>query len=314
MSKKNTVRGIILLLITVTIWGTAFVAQSVGTEFVGSFTFTMSRSVLGGLFLIPVIAVIDAGKRSRDTVKADRQAVSAADRAAERRLLIKGGISCGVCFFVAANLQQIALNYTTVGKAGFITAMYIIFVPLFSIALHKKAGVKLWISVVIAVAGLYFLCMTGQYRLELGDLILLLCAIGFAFHILVIDHFADRVDGVKLSCVQFWTAAVLSGIMMLILEEPDWGRIFEAWVPICYTGIMSCGVAYTLQIVAQKDLNPTVASLIMSLESVVAALSGWLLLNQSMSGREILGCILMFAAIIIAQLPERKKNTDIDSE
>ncbi len=308
MSSKNTVRGFILLFITVTIWGTAFVAQSVVTDYMGSFTFNMSRSVLGGLFLIPVIAFIQR-RKSAESGNVQRSAESIK---ADRLMLLKGGVSCGVCFFIASNLQQIGIKYTSVGKAGFITAMYIIFVPLFSIFLHKKAGIKLWISVVMSAVGLYFLSMAGKesFTIEKGDFLLILCAIGFTFHILVIDYFSDKVDGVKLSCAQFWTAAVLGFIMMFIFEDPSWHTILMAWKPICYAGIMSCGVAYTLQILAQKDLKPTVASLIMSLESVIAAIAGWAILGETMSGREIFGCVLMFAAIIIAQLPEKRKTAD----
>ncbi len=312
MSSKNTVRGFILLFITVTIWGTAFVAQSVVTDYMGSFTFNMSRSVLGGLFLLPVIAFIQR-RKSAESGNVQRSAESIK---ADRLMLLKGGVSCGICFFIASNLQQIGIKYTSVGKAGFITAMYIIFVPLFSIFLHKKAGIKLWISVVMSAVGLYFLSMAGKesFTIEKGDLLLILCAIGFTFHILVIDYFSDKVDGVKLSCAQFWTAAVLGLIMMFIFEDPSWHTILMAWKPICYAGIMSCGVAYTLQILAQKDLKPTVASLIMSLESVIAAIAGWAILGETMSGREIFGCVLMFAAIIIAQLPEKRKTADIISK
>ena len=194
--------------------------------------------------------------------------------------------------------------------------MYIIFVPLFSIFLHKKAGIKLWISVVMSAIGLYFLSMAGKesFTVEKGDFLLILCAIGFTFHILVIDYFSEKVDGVKLSCAQFWTAAVLGLIITLIFEDPSWDIIIRAWKPICYAGIMSCGVAYTFQILAQKDLKPTVASLIMSLESVIAAIAGWVILGEIMSGREIFGCALMFAAIIIAQLPEKRKTAYIISK
>lgn len=309
MSNKNTVRGFILLFITVTIWGTAFVAQSVVTDYMGPFTFNMSRSVLGGLFLIPVIAIMQR-KKNGSAEKNDRTPESIK---ADRIMLLKGGVSCGVCFFVASNLQQIGIEYTSVGKAGFITAMYIIFVPLFSIFLHKKAGIKLWISVAMSVVGLYFLSIAGEgsFKIEKGDFLLMLCAVGFTFHILVIDYFSERVDGVKLSCAQFWTASVLGLIMMMIFEDPSWSIIIMAWKPICYAGIMSCGVAYTLQILAQRDLKPTIASLIMSLESVIAAIAGWVILGETMSGREIFGCALMFAAIIIAQLPEKRKTADI---
>ena len=312
MSNKNTVRGFILLFITVTIWGTAFVAQSVVTDYMGPFTFNTSRSVLGGLFLIPVVAIMQR-KKNGSAEKKDRTPESIK---ADRIMLLKGGVSCGVCFFVASNLQQIGIEYTSVGKAGFITAMYIIFVPLFSIFLHKKAGIKLWISVAMSVVGLYFLSIAGEgsFKIEKGDFLLMLCAVGFTFHILVIDYFSERVDGVKLSCAQFWTASVLGLIMMMIFEDPSWSIIIMAWKPICYAGIMSCGVAYTLQILAQRDLKPTIASLIMSLESVIAAIAGWVILGETMSGREIFGCALMFAAVIIAQLPEKRKTSEVVSK
>ena len=307
-SKNGSLRGSVLLFITAFIWGTAFVAQSVSTDFVGPFTFNMARSVLGGAFLIPVILLMGAGRKKKSASCPSGAPEASAE---DRKALWTGGICCGAILFVASNLQQWGLQYTTAGKAGFITALYILLVPIFSIFLHKKAGIRLWISVAIAVVGLYFLCMTESFTIQKGDFIEMLCAVAFTFHILVIDHFSPRVDGVKMSCIQFWVAALLSGIGMLLAEDPDWSMIFAAWFPICYVGIMSSGVAYTLQIVGQKDLNPTVASLIMSLESVIAALSAWVLIHQNMSGREVLGCVLMFAAIILAQLPER---TPVKSE
>lgn len=307
-NKGSSIRGSVLLFITAFIWGTAFVAQSVGTEFVGPFTFNMSRSLLAGVFLIPVIAVMDM--RKKKTLQ-ESQLGSASGEASDknsRKVLLTGGICCGLCLCVASNLQQIGIKYTTVGKAGFITAMYIILVPIFSIFLKKKAGIKLWISVVIAVAGLYFLCMTENMSIKKGDFLVMLCAVMFSLHILVIDYFSPKTDGVKLSCIQFWVVAIISFIMMMIFEKPDMGAVLQAWMPICYAGIMSSGVGYTLQIVGQKDLDPTIASLIMSLESVIAVIAGWALLDQSMGAREILGCILMFIAIILAQLPEKRKN------
>lgn len=302
---KNSLKGSILLFITAFIWGVAFVAQSVGAEFVGPFTFNMSRSVLAGIFLIIVISVKQMIQNKKDGItEAERRAnIDKKDR----KTLITGGICCGLALFAATSLQQMGIQYTTVGKAGFITAMYIIIVPILSLFLKKKAGIKLWISVVIAVAGLYFLCMTESLSLSKGDSIVLMCAVMFSFHILIIDHFSPKTDGVKMSCIQFWIVAVLSFIAMIIFEKPDLASIMSAWLPIAYAGIMSSGVAYTLQIVGQKDLNPTVASLIMSLESVISVLAGWALLDQTMGMREIFGCVLMFIAIILAQLPEKKK-------
>lgn len=315
--KSSSLKGSLLLFLTAFIWGVAFVAQSVGSEYIGPFTFNMSRSVLGGTFLLPVIAVMQRlrkedsgdGLQSEADMTAGEGALTPAEKKRkERKTLITGGVACGSILFVSSNLQQIGIQYTTVGKAGFITAMYIILVPIFSIFLHKKAGVKLWISVVIAVAGLYLLCMTEDFSVAKGDVIVFLCAIAFSFHILTVSHFSPKTDGVKMSCIQFWTAAILSGICMFLFEEPSLSAILAAWLPVCYAGVLSSGVAYTLQIVGQKDMNPTVASLIMSLESVIAVIAGWILLDQTMGTREISGCILMFIAIILAQLPDRKEK------
>ena len=200
------------------------------------------------------------------------------------------------------------MQYTTVGKAGFITAMYIVIVPILGLFFHKKVGVKLWISVVVAMFGLYLLCISGSLQLQKGDLLVLLCALAFSGHIMVIDHFSPKVDGVQMSCIQFFVASLFSMVCMLGAEGvPAAGDVFQSWAPILYAGILSSGVGYTLQIVGQKGVNPTIASLILSLESVMSVLAGWLFLHQGMSGREILGCVLMFVAIILAQLPERKK-------
>ena len=222
--------------------------------------------------------------------------------------MIIGGICCGIALFVASTFQQFGVKYTTVGKAGFITAMYIILVPILGIFLKKKVGIRIWISVLIAVAGLYLLCMTEGFRLEMGDALVLICALCFSIHILVIDHFSPLVDGVRLSCVQFVVAGTLGCLCMFLFENPDITLILQAWKPILYAGAMSSGVAYTLQIVGQKGMNPTVASLIMSLESVISAIAGFILLKQSMSLREVMGCVIMFVAIILAQLPEKSKN------
>ena len=235
-------------------------------------------------------------------------AVSAEDAKKERKTLLAGGVSCGALLFVASNLQQIGIQYTTVGKAGFITAMYIVLVPILGIFWKKKVGGRVWIAVLLAVAGLYLLCMTGGLTLQKGDLLVLACALAFSFHILVIDYFSPKVDGVKMSCIQFLVCGLLSGVCMLLFEKPDLGAILMAWMPILYAGVLSSGVAYTLQIVGQKGMNPTVASLILSLESVVSVIAGWAILNQQLSGRELAGCGLMFCAIILAQLPERSRK------
>lgn len=293
---RFVLRQSLLLFLTATIWGVAFVAQSVGMDYVEPFTFNAVRNMIGAIVLLPCIGLLNRLNGKDNGAAGEPQ----------KKTLIIGGISCGVLLFVASNLQQFGIQYTTVGKAGFITAMYIVLVPVFGIFLHKKAGLKIWAAVALAVAGLYLLCMTdGSFSLQMGDLLVLACAVAFSFHILVIDYFSPKVDGVKLSCIQFFTCAVLSAIGMLLFEEPKLSQILAAWVPILYAGVMSCGVAYTLQIIGQKGMNPTVASLILSLESVVSLLAGWVILGQKLSNRELAGCALAFAAIILVQLPSK---------
>lgn len=297
-----------LLLLTAAIWGVAFVAQSVGMDYVGPFTFNTVRSLLGGIVLIPCIVLlkrINVG--SKDTAGAAEHA--SGYPAGQRKVLLTGGVACGVLLCIASNLQQFGIMYTSVGKSGFITAMYIVLVPVLGIFLKKKAGIKIWCSVAIAVGGLYLLCMTDSgFSIQKGDLLLLLGAVIFSFHILTIDYFSPKVDGVKMSCIQFFTCGILSMVCMFLFEQPQIGAILQAWMPIVYAGVLSCGVAYTLQIVGQKGMNPTVASLILSMESVISVIAGWLILHQKLSGRELLGCVLMFAAIILVQLPERERN------
>ncbi len=304
---KYTLRQSMLLLLTAAIWGVAFVAQSVGMDYVGPFTFNTVRSLLGGIVLIPCIVLlkrINVG--SKDTAGAAEHA--SGDPAGQRKVLLTGGVACGVLLCIASNLQQFGIMYTSVGKSGFITAMYIVLVPVLGIFLKKKAGIKIWCSVAIAVGGLYLLCMTGSgFSIQKGDLLLLLGAVMFSFHILTIDYFSPKVDGVKMSCIQFFTCGILSMVCMFLFEQPQIGAILQAWIPIVYAGVLSCGVAYTLQIVGQKGMNPTVASLILSMESVISVIAGWLILHQKLSGRELLGCVLMFVAIILVQLPERKR-------
>ena len=306
----------LMLFLTAVIWGIAFVAQSVGMEYVGAFTFNSTRCIIGGFVLIPCIFLLD---RLKGRKKGEETSASGgmAEGKKEWRILLIGGICCGVALFVASNLQQFGIQYTSVGKAGFITAMYIVLVPVMGIFLKKTIGMNIWISVILAVAGLYLLCITEGFSIGRGDILVLLCALVFSIHILVIDYFSPKVDGVKMSCIQFFVCGILSGIGMLIWETPTLHAIMQAWVPILYAGVMSCGVAYTLQILGQKGMNPTVASLILSLESVVSVIAGWLLLGQNLSMRELLGCVLMFAAIVLAQLPQRKNilmnmRTDMD--
>ena len=297
---RFVIRQSLLLLLTATIWGVAFVSQSVGMDYVGPFTFNAARSLIGAAVLVPCIALLKK-------IQKKDEGPEEVHKKEDKRTLLRGGICCGVILAVASSFQQFGLLYTTVGKAGFITAMYIILVPLLGIFAGKKVGLRIGVSVVIAVAGLYLLCMTESLRLEAGDILVLLCAVVFSFHIMVIDHFSPLVDGVKMSCIQFLTCGILCGICMFLFEAPKLSMILAAWKPVLYAGVMSCGVAYTLQIVGQKGMNPTVASLIMSLESVISVLAGFVLLHEVLSRRELFGCVLMFAAIILAQLPERKR-------
>lgn len=291
-----------MLLLAAFIWGCAFVAQSVGMEYVGPFTFNSVRNFLGSAVLVPVIFLMDSLKKksgmSQEEFRRQR---------GDTKTLVIGGVCCGTALAVASSLQQFGIMFTSVGKAGFITAMYIVLVPIFSVFLGKKLRPLIVGCVGLAVAGLYFLCMSGELRLGLGDLFVLLCACVFTVHILVIDHFSPMADGVRLSAIQFLTAGILCAVPMLVFEKPDLASILSAWMPILYAGIMSSGVAYTLQILGQKGADPTVASLLLSLESVFSVLAGWVLLGQSLSGKELFGCVLMFAAIILAQMPERKK-------
>lgn len=281
------------LLLAAFVWGVAFVAQSVGMDYVEPFTFNGIRCLIGSLVLLPCIFFFDRFKTSeeKEVVKNSR------------KTLWIGGILCGAILFVATNAQQIGIQYTSAGKAGFITALYIVFVPIIGIFLKKKCSWNVWVSVVIAVIGFYLLCVKDGLSLSKGDLWVLVCALVFPFHIWTVNHFAPMVDGVRLSCIQFLVCGILSGICMFFTETPDIGNILQAWMPLLYAGVLSCGLGYTLQIVGQKDFNPTIASLLMSFESVFSVLAGWVLLGQALSTREIFGCVLIFAGVILAQIP-----------
>lgn len=298
---KQQIKSSLILLLTATIWGVAFVAQSVGMEYIGPFTFNAIRCVLGGLVLIPVILVL---KKKKDTGAENQEKE-------DKKTLWAGGIACGVILCIASNLQQFGIMEASVGKSGFFTALYIVMIPVIGIFIGKRPGIKLWFCVALAVVGMYLLCMKdGSFTIERADIMLLLCALVFSFHILVVDYFSPKVDGVKMSCIQFFVCGVLSAVGMLFTETPDISNIQAAWLPLLYAGLLSCGVGYTLQIVGQKGINPVIASLIMSLESVISALAGWVILGQVLSPKEILGCVLMFVAIIITQIPIGNKKTD----
>ena len=298
----NKTKNTFLLLLTAFIWGVAFVAQSVGMDYVGPLTFNASRFIIGAIFLIPCIAFLDKLKEKEN--QAACKNIPAVPQ--NKKVLITGGICCGIAIAAASTLQQYGIAYTTVGKAGFITALYIVIVPILGIFLKRKPRLIIWFSVLLALVGLYFLCMTDSLSFSKGDTLVLLCAFVFSLHIMIIDHFSPMVDGVRMSCIQFAVAGVLCGIPALIFEHPTFSSLIAAWAPILYAGILSCGVAYTLQIVAQKNYDPTVASLLLSLESVFSVLAGWVILHQALSPREIFGCVLVFIAIILVQLPTPK--------
>jgi len=287
------------LLLTAFIWGVAFVAQSVGMDYIGPFTFNCVRSVIGGMVLIPPVLIM--GRKNR----ADKKAEEAKEY---KKNTVIGGICCGICLCAASCFQQFGIMHTTVGKAGFITALYIIIVPILGIFMKKRVASVVWLSSALAVIGFYLLSISGQVSINKGDILVLICAVLFSVHILVIDYFSPKGDGVTISCIQFITCGIVCGILMFIFENPRIGDILSAYIPILYAGVMSCGVAYTLQIVGQKNMDPTVASLILSLESVFSALAGWMLLGQGLSRKELIGCSLVFVAVLLAQMPQKEKD------
>lgn len=301
--KTEQLKRSLMLMLTALIWGVAFVAQSVGVEHVGPFTFNSVRSLIGGLVLLPCIPLLDKMKKQpQEELRATLKS--------QRKDLMIGGVLCGIVLTAASSLQQIGIQYTTAGKAGFITALYIIIVPLIGIFMKKRPSFLVWIGVALAAVGMYLLCITEGFSIAYGDMMVIISSFCFALHIIVIDYFSPRVDGVRLSMIQFFVCAFLCAFPMFAVEYPTVSSIMTAWLPILYAGALSCGVAYTLQIIGQKNMNPTVASLILSLESVFSALAGWLILGQALSGRELTGCSLVFCAILLAQLPAPGKKKE----
>lgn len=297
---SKSLRGSLLLLLAAAVWGAAFVAQRVGMDNIGPLWFNGLRMLLAGTVLLPVIRI------------ADRKRGAEKPRTGDRKTLWKAGTVCGLFLFIASNLQQIGLVETTAGKAGFITALYVVLVPVSTWLLFRKnPGPVIWISVALAVTGLYLLCVpSGEQELNRGDLAVLGCAVCYTGHILTVDRFSPRVDGIRLSCIQFFVCSVLSCAVALFRETLTGEMLKEALIPMLYAGVLSGGVGFTLQIIAQKDTNPTVASLVMCLESVFALISGALILGERLTARENLGCAVMFAAVILAQLSPllRKKK------
>lgn len=299
---NQKLKGNLLLLLTAFVWGVSFVFQSKGVETMPPIAFNGIRSILGGLVLLPVIYFLDKGKRARG------------ENTSITKTLIIAGIWCGVFLCVASTLQTIGMVYTSPGKAGFITALYMVIVPIIGLFMGKKPRFIILVSVLIAVAGLYLMCISGSLSLNFGDVLIFLCAFVFAGHILVIDHFSPKVDGVKLACMQFFVCGILDLLISPFTGVPTLSQISGCLIELAYSGIMSCGVAYTLQIVGQKYTDPTSASILMSLESVFATLAtvilvalGWNLTGGALTSREIWGCVLMFIAILLVQLPEKNR-------
>ena len=302
--KHNQVRQVVFPILAAFIWGTAFVAQDLCADSIGTFAFNATRYFIAVLALLVVIAVSDKAK------KKNRPTPTAEEKKAANKQLWLGGLCCGVALAIASNFQQAGLVAgTDAGKAGFITALYVVLVPVFGLFFKRKVSLPVWIAVVCSVVALYLLCIKGDFSLAAGDLLILVCAVCFAVHILVIDHFTAYCDGVKLSCLQFLFAGIISAVCMSLFETVDFAAIWSCILPLLYVGIFSCGVGYTLQILAQKDSNPTVVTILLSLESVFAVIAGAIILHQQMTAREYIGCVVMFVAVILAQIqfPEKKK-------
>jgi len=291
--KQKRKRNCCLLMITAMIWGAAFVAQSIGMDYIGPYTFNAIRFLIGGIVLLPMVK-----KQTQEKSHGSKMP------------LLIGGLCCGMALCMASCLQQMGIVYTTVGKAGFITAMYIVIVPLLRMMMGKKSGWSVWISVFLAVVGLYYLCMTESFTIGRGDVYVLLCAGIFSVHILLVDHFSPLVNGVTLSCIQFFVSGGVAAVAAFLWETPDLTSILSAWAPLLYAGVLSSGVGYTLQVIGQKGVDPVIASLILSLESVFSVLAGWIILGQKLSMREWAGCVLMAVAIVLAQCPSPDPKSD----
>ena len=295
-------RASFFLFLAAFIWGSAFVAQRVGAEHVGPFTFNAARMLLSGFALLPVAIVFRKKGRKSETE-------SGITSASSRRPLLVGGLLCGLAVFVASSFQQAGLAHTTAGKGGFITAMYIVFVPLLWVFLKRRIRKAVWLSVLIGFTGLFFLSLGESLQLNIGDVFMLFCAVGYAVHIILVDRYVQSTDPIELSCLQFFVAAIFSFIAMLLFETPNIDGILSSWLPILYAGVLSGALGFTLQIVGQKNTEPAVAALLLSFESVFAALTGFFILNEILTARELFGCVLMFSAVVIAQLPDRSEKS-----
>lgn len=294
--KKMKWKSSLMLFLAALIWGFAFAFQSQGMDYMGPMTFNGIRFLIGAVVLVPVIFAFRKPGEKKPVTKKDV------------KITVLGGLVCGLCLFLASTLQQFGIRYTSVGKAGFLTTLYIILVPIIGIFFRKKVSAVVWLGAGLSVVGMYLLCVSETMSINRGDILAFCCAIVFAFHILAVDYFAPKTNGVILSCLQFLTSGLCGMILAFIFEQPTMTEIVNGILPLLYVGVMSSGVAYTLQILGQKDADPTIASLIMSLESAVSVLGGWLILHQKLTLKELLGCLLMFLAVIGVQLFDAKKE------
>ena len=301
--KQTSLGSALMVLLDTMIWGSSFVVQSVSMELIGPFSFNTLRSVVAGLFLIPAIALLDRVRRGEPGV------ILKPRTADEKKTLLRAGCWGGVALTLAGGLQQIGLVYSQASKAGFLTALYVVIVPFLSVLLFgRKLPRVIWLCALLAFLGMFLLSFTGPVGLEFGDGMLILGGVAFAAHILVTDHYAQRVDLARMSCIQFFVAALLSAVPMVLLETLDLAVVLNAWPNILYAGIVCSGIAYTLQMTAQRKCDPTVVSLIMSLESVFGAFFGWLLLDERLGSQEVAGCALILAAVLLAQLPQKTEK------
>lgn len=298
-SKSN-----LLLILASIIWGCAFVAQNVGMNYIGPWTFSTIRFLIAGFSLLAIIPILD--KKRTHVIRPKTKE--------EKMKLLLGSVLCGLALSIGSIVQQIAMLTVPVAKAGFLTTLYVLFVPMITLLFGKKIPLKVWIGIAMALFGLYLLSMAGNLAIGIGEILLILAAFLFAIHIIIIGYFSTRVDPVRLSCGQLLIGGFATVIPMIVIEKPTIGSILAAYIPLLYTGIFSSCVAYTLQIFAQKEANPTIAGMLLSLESVFAALAGYLILHQVLNTRELIGCVVIFIAIVIAQLPNRRDMVNVTKE
>ena len=297
-------RSNLLLILASIIWGCAFVAQNVGMNYIGPWTFSTIRFLIAGFSLLAIIPILDKNRTHVIRPKTKE----------EKKKLLLGSVLCGLALSIGSIVQQIAMLTVPVAKAGFLTTLYVLFVPIITLLFGKKIPLKVWIGIAMALFGLYLLSMAGNLAIGIGEIFLILAAFLFAIHIIIIGHFSTRVDPVRLSCGQLLIGGFATVIPMIVIEKPTMGSILAAYIPLLYTGIFSSCVAYTLQIFAQKEANPTIAGMLLSLESVFAALAGYLILHQVLNTRELIGCVVIFIAIVIAQLPDRRDMVNVTKE